>query len=120
MELLQYWKIIRKNLWLILLILVVGLAATYIYTVNQPAEYESSALLLLNASKSNAMVPPGQDGVAETLADSYTQILRSQSFGTQVVKQLPFGMPADRVQRIIVTKLIPNTLFFQISARMST
>lgn len=120
MELLQYWKVIQKNLWLILLILVVGMAAMYIYTTNQPAEYESSALLLLNASRSNAMLPPGQDGVPETLADSYTQILRSQSFGEDVVKQLPFSVPADRVRRVISTKLVPNTLFFQINARMST
>ncbi len=118
MELLQYWKVIRKSLWIIFLIVALGVGATGLLTLNQPRQYESSATLLLNPSMPGALVPYYQAQLATNLADSYTQLMRTRSFADAVVKELPFPMSADDVGRsLVTTRLRPNTLFYDIAVR---
>ena len=120
MELLQYWKVILKSMWIILALVAVGLAGSVFYTLNQPPEYESSATLLLNPSVPNSLVPFVQTQVAANLADSYTELMHSRSFADSVDKQLSFHISPSDLSLALTTKLVPNTLFYKISARMST
>jgi capsular exopolysaccharide synthesis family protein len=116
----RYWKVIQKSLWLIIAFTLAGGCYAAYNTLNQPAEYESSAKLLLNPSVPNSMVPYIQTQIAATLADSYTELFHTRSFGELVAKELPFTMAPEAIGGAITTKLTPNTLFFQISARMGT
>jgi capsular exopolysaccharide synthesis family protein len=120
MELLQYWKVIQKSLWSVLLIVAVGLSSTAYYTLSQPTMYVSSATLLLNPSVPSSLVPYVQTQVAANLAESYTQLMRTRSFGESVVKELPFPMEPEDVGRAVTTRLEPNTLFYRISGTMLT
>jgi succinoglycan biosynthesis transport protein ExoP len=120
MELLHYWKIIRKSLWLIVLLMVVALAATWFYSSNQPTHYESSSILLLNPSVPNSLIPQYQTQAAAGLADSYTALMSTRAFGDSVVKDLPFEMSSEQVSQAITAKLTSNTLFFTISAQMDS
>ena len=125
MPLLRYWKVIQKSLWIIIIIALVGGGYAAYNTLNQPPEYESSSKLLLNPSIPNSMVPYVQTQMAANLADSYSELLRTRTFGELVAgelvaKKLPFTMQPEAVGGAITTKLTPNTLFFQISARMDT
>src|SRR5438128_12675512 len=119
MELLQYWRLLRKRFWVIVLLVVVGVGSTAYYTLQQAPEYESTATLLLNPSVPSALVPYVQNEVASNLADSYAELMRSQSFGDSVAKELKFPMSAADVVNAITTRLVPNTLFFKVSARTS-
>ncbi len=118
MELLRYWKVIQKSLWIVLLVIAIGLTSTAAYTLTRPTEYESNATLLLNPSVPSSLVPYVQTQVAANLADSYTQLMRTRSFGEAVVKELPFQLPAGRVAGAITTRLEPNTLFYRITVRL--
>lgn len=120
MELMQYWKVIRKSLWIVLLIVAVGLSGTTAYTLTRPVEYESSATLLLNPAVPSALVPYVQTQVAANIADSYTQLMRTRSFAEAVQKELPFPISTEQVGRALTTRLRPNTLFYDITARMDT
>ncbi|HMA33566.1 MAG TPA: polysaccharide biosynthesis tyrosine autokinase [Chloroflexia bacterium] len=120
MELLQYWRVIKKRLWLILLLGVIGAAATAYSSLREPAQYESTATLLLNPAVPSALVPYVQSQVASNLADSYTELMHSQSFADQVVKELHFSIGKETVAAAITGRLVPNTLFYKISARAST
>src|SRR4051812_43800131 len=117
MELLQYWRLLRKRLWVVVLLVVIGVGSTAYYTLQQAPEYESTSTLLLNPSVPSALVPYVQKEVASNLADSYAELMRSQSFGESVAKELKFPMSASQVVRAISTKLVANTLFFKVSAR---
>jgi non-specific protein-tyrosine kinase len=120
MELLQYWKVIQKSVWIIVLIALVGVVATAGYTVSRPTQYQSTTTLLLNPAVPSALVPYVQTQVAANLAESYTQYMRTRQFGEAVVKELPFPMSPDDVGRAISTLLQPNTLFYKITATMPT
>src|SRR5438874_1775180 len=121
MQSLQLWKAIRKNLWVIALVVLAGLASTIYYTLSVPARYESSAVLLLNPTLPGTYVPYVQTTeVAARLADNYSQYLRTRSFGEAVVKKLPFSMAPEDVASVISTQLEPNTLFYKITGTMPT
>ncbi|MGA7732694.1 MAG: polysaccharide biosynthesis tyrosine autokinase [Chloroflexia bacterium] len=120
MELLQYWRVIRKSLWLILLVVALGLSGATYYTLNQSTRYESSTTLLLNPAVPSALVPYVQAQVAANLADSYSELMRTRFFGESVVKELPFPMSAESVGGAIGTELEPNTLFYRITVTMDT
>lgn len=120
MELLQYWKVIQKSLWIIILISLVGLIATAGYTLSRPTQYQSTTTLLLNPAVPSALVPYVQTQVAANLADSYTQYMHTRQFGEAVAKELPFPMSPDEVGRAISTQLQANTLFYKITATMPT
>ncbi|MFL5732507.1 MAG: Wzz/FepE/Etk N-terminal domain-containing protein, partial [Chloroflexia bacterium] len=92
MELLHYWKVIQKSLWLVILIMVVVVGAAILLSLNEKPKYESSTQLLLNPTAGQKYAPTDNQLGAETLADSYTELLSSQSFGESVVKELPFSM----------------------------
>src|SRR5690349_8747704 len=116
MELLQYWRLLRKRIWVVVLLVIVGMGSTAYYTLDQPPEYESTATLLLNPSVPSTLVPYVQSELAPNLADSYAELMRSQSFGQSVAKELPFPMSASQVVGAITTRLVPNTFFFKVSA----
>jgi succinoglycan biosynthesis transport protein ExoP len=118
MELLQYWQLLRKRIWVIMLLIVLGTGSMAFYTLQQPSEYVSTATLLLNPSVPSALVPYVQNQVASNLADSYAELMRSQSFGESVTQQLKFPLSAAAVGSAVSTRLVPNTLFFQVSARL--
>jgi non-specific protein-tyrosine kinase len=120
MELLQYWKIIQKSWWILLLSVLLGLGASTYLTLNEPSKYESTATLLLNPSMPSSLVPYVRTEAAASLADSYTELMRTRSFAESVVAQLPFPISAGRVAEAINTRLVPNTLFYKISAQMET
>jgi len=117
MELLQYWRIIRKRWWMVVLVLVLGVASTAVYTLQQPPEYQTTATLLLNPAVPSSLVPFVQTQVASGLADSYTQLIRTRSFADTVLKEGAFSMSPDDFGRSVSTRLEPNTLFYKITAR---
>jgi capsular polysaccharide biosynthesis protein len=117
MELLHYWRIVRKRWWIVLLvvILVVGAAATY--TLQRPTEYQSTSTLLLNPAVPSSLVPYVQAQVASNLSDSYTELMRTDSFAASVAKELKNTMSPESIAAAIQTRLVPNTLFFKITAQ---
>src|SRR5690349_7230470 len=120
MELLHYWKILKKSLWLVILIVVAVVGLAVVLSLNEKPKYESSTQLLLNPTAGQKYAPTDNQLGAETLADSYTELLRSQSFGESVVKALAFTMRADSVAKAINTKLAVNTYFYKITADMES
>jgi capsular polysaccharide biosynthesis protein len=81
MELHEYWRIIKRSLWLILLIPIVTSFVAYYYShkTMRPV-YQSTATLLTTASASS------QSGLAET---TLAAILTSQTFDQAVVAEFP-------------------------------
>src|SRR5437667_4860643 len=103
MELLQYWRVVQKNLWLIVLLAIVGTGSAAFYTLQQSIIYQSTATLLLNPSVPSSLVPYVQKEVSTSLANSYAEAMRSQSFAASVVKALPLPLSSKQVTNSITT-----------------
>src|SRR5947208_9515545 len=73
-------KAISKNLWIVALVVLLGLAAATFYTLSRPPQYQSTATLLLNPSLPSASAPYPQTEMAANLADIYTGYIGSPAF----------------------------------------
>jgi succinoglycan biosynthesis transport protein ExoP len=120
LELMQYWKVIQKNLWLIILIAVLGTGAVTYLSLKEPPQYQSNATLLLNPSAQTDLAPQTKTKMAADLAVSYSELMRTRSFADAVIKDLPFALAARKLNTAISTKLTANTLFYQITGVMDT
>ena len=57
MELRQYLKILRKYLWMILLVCAIGAGSSFYYSSSQPPIYKSTTTLALNLSAPGMVIP---------------------------------------------------------------
>ncbi|MFN2227935.1 MAG: Wzz/FepE/Etk N-terminal domain-containing protein, partial [Anaerolineae bacterium] len=80
MELLQYWKIIRKRLWLIALLAIVAGTAAFYVARQEVLKYTTSTTLFLNPVSQSALLPYQTTASAESLANTYAQLMKTRSF----------------------------------------
>jgi len=116
MELLEYWKIIRKRLWLIVLLMAVSAASATYYSLQQVPLYQTTTTLFLNPAYPSPLLPYYVARSAETLASTYAEFTRTQSFGQLVAQAMEDGTTVDEVLGAISTRYVPDTQFFKISA----
>jgi succinoglycan biosynthesis transport protein ExoP len=116
MELFQYWRIIRKHLWLILLLpLVAGASAVY-YGLQQVPLYSSTTTLFLNPAASSPLLPYDTSGSVKSLANTYVEFVRTRKFAGLVGQELRTPLSEGEIMRALSTQLVPDTQFFRISA----
>ena len=120
MELVQYWRVVQKRLWLIALLMLAGGVFSGLAGWREQPEYQSTALLVLNPAVPAGYVYLVQNQVASSLADSYTALMHSQSFGEQVATELNHAFTAGEVVGGISTQLKANTLFFNVTGRSNS
>jgi non-specific protein-tyrosine kinase len=79
MELRQYWELLRKWLWLILLTTVIAAVAAYFFSSRQTPVYRASTRLLVSQSVSNSASLQYADILAaERLSSTYAQMLTAR------------------------------------------
>ena len=79
MELRQYWELLRKWLWLILLTTVIAALAAYFFSSRQTPIYRASTRLLVSQSVSNSASLQYADILAaERLSSTYAQMLTAR------------------------------------------
>lgn len=78
MELLEYWKIVRKRLWLLLLLALIGGGSAFYYTEQRVPQYRSTTTLFLNPAADNPLLPFAIESRnrVETLANTYAGLQR--------------------------------------------
>ena len=79
MELRQYWELLRKWLWLILLTTIIAALAAYFFSSRQTPIYRASTRLLVSQSVSNSASLQYADILAaERLSSTYAQMLTAR------------------------------------------
>jgi capsular exopolysaccharide synthesis family protein len=118
LELVTYWKIVRKRLWLILLLMIVGGAGTGYYVSQQPPRYSSSTTLYLNPAVASSYLYYAYDGL-QSLASTYSEFMRTRSFASRVSEELNGTIGEGQVLGAISTQYVESTQFFRITATTS-
>jgi succinoglycan biosynthesis transport protein ExoP len=116
MELLEYWRIIRKRLWLMALLVVVAAAGAAYYVQQQVPLYTTSTKLFLNPVSPSPLLPYQTAASAQSLANTYVEFMRTRSFAGLVADELEFDVSAGEVLGSISSELVAETQFFQIRA----
>jgi capsular exopolysaccharide synthesis family protein len=116
LELVTYWKIIRKRLWLILLLMVIGGAGTGYYASQTPPRYTTSTTLYLNPAIANMSYSYSAIDSLQSLASTYSEFMRTRAFADRVAAELQGAVSSGQVLGSLSTQYVENTQFFRISA----
>src|SRR5713226_6753380 len=123
MELIVNLQALLRRWWLFLVLGALGLSIAYAVSMVAPKKYESAVTLQLNPAARGALLAYGSEaggaGTIATLAASYTEVLRSRSFGELVVRQLNLAVPPEAIATAINARLIPNTNILRLSVSWS-
>jgi len=122
METKEFWQIIWKNIWLIIIILVLFVAAAIIMTVRKPAVYQSSAAVEINRVQTlkQSQAPYFQYDnyysvqVAGTLAGNMVEWLASPSMVERIYQKAGYSLPPqaslkDLAKIFTATKKLSNS-----------
>jgi capsular exopolysaccharide synthesis family protein len=121
MELLQYWTIVRKRLWLIILFVVVAAIGAGYYVLSQPLQYRTSTTLAISPAALNSAVTYQVENQLIPLANTYTEFMKTRSFAQLVAEQLqkqnlPLQPTEEEILAAIITQYVQNTQLFRITA----
>ncbi len=115
-EILEYWRIGRKYLWLFVLMAGLSMVTTGFYTRSQPLRYSSTTTLFLNPAAMNPLLPFQSTKTVASMANTYAEFMRTHSFASLVVKQAGVPLSEGDVLNGITTILVGDTQFFRITA----
>lgn len=116
MELLEYWKVVRKRLWLIFLLMIsAGFTAAYV-SEHQVPMYEATTTLFIDPSVSNRTSPAQLTLSADSLANTYSEFMKTRSFTEFVAAEMETPISESEIRRALSRKYTPGTQFFHIQA----
>ena len=118
MELLAYWKIIRKRLWLIILLMLLGGSGAAYYAMQIPPRYSSTTTLYLNPAAATSITDYQVDGL-QALAATYAEFLKTSSFAKDVAQELGGTVSEGAIIGSLSTQYVSQTQFFRITATSS-
>lgn len=116
MELLEYWYIIRKRLWIIVLLAIVGTGSAFFFSQRQEPQYRTTTTLYLNPAAPSALLQPVSGRSAESLAKTYSEFMRTQSFAQLMAQEMDSPPSTDAILQAISTQYVADTQFFKITA----
>lgn len=121
MELIGYWKVLRKRWWLIFLLVVFGGGAAFYQTSQQVPLYSATTTLFINPTQVSPLLPDEYVAFAtnrqiEFLASTYTRLIETRSFVELVSEQLDGTATPGEVGGALSSSYVLDTQFFTISA----
>lgn len=122
MELKNYWRAVKKRLWLILFCVIAATATTAYYTFDRyTPQYMASSKLVINHTFSNDSGVETMDiGAMNTnirLIETYKEIIRSSAIMEKVVEKYPeLRATSDELIRAVNVYSVNNTQIMMISA----
>ncbi|MCC6457201.1 MAG: polysaccharide biosynthesis tyrosine autokinase [Caldilineaceae bacterium] len=121
MELLHYWNLIRKRIWLIIGLVCMAMVAASYYVLNQDPQYRTSTTLLINPATLDSTVSYQMSDGLVPLANTYMEFMQSRSFASAVAKELeaqalPVEPKEDEIIGAIVAQYVDDTQLFRIAA----
>ncbi len=116
MEIIGYWKIIRKRLWLVVLLLLIGAASAVYYNRQVVPQYSTTTTLFLNPGVSSPLLPYNvMTRSVQSLANTYIEFMRTRSFTRMVADEAGLAIPHGVIAGSLSTQYVPDTQFFRIT-----
>lgn len=115
MELIQYYRIFRRWIWLIILVAFIGGSLSFITRVTQPSVYQTQTTISIGNYLDSPNPNSQEIRTGIDLALTYAEIVRTYDVLNAVVSilDLPFGV--ERLNELVDTRIIAGTSLLQIS-----
>lgn len=109
MELLDYIRVFRKWLWLIVLIAVISGVGGYLVRQSQAPVYEAQVMLTVGGYIEAPNPSSGEIRTGVELAQTYAVLVKTYDVLQAAVDAGDFPLTPDQVRRMISTTVVPNT-----------
>jgi capsular polysaccharide biosynthesis protein len=116
MELRQYLKVLKKWLWLIILVALVAGGASYYATSQMPKLYQSVAKVMVGESYQKADATLGDVATGAGLADTYIQLIETSAVLRAVKEKLGLPNSIGELRAQVSGNAIPRTQFLEVRA----
>lgn len=118
-ELLEYWRVIRKRLWFIVLLMLISAGVAAYVGYQQEPQYRATATLFINPVEASPVLPlpyyQTREPV-ESLANTYTELLRTHSFAQLVGENIDQPLSESEILNALSARYVPDTQFFRVTA----
>jgi capsular exopolysaccharide synthesis family protein len=114
MELIQYIRLFRRWLWLLILAGFVGVSVSFINASRQPLQYETRSLVAIGAYFQSPNPSSGAINIGEQLTSTYAQLIRTQDVLEGALDSIDNPIGPDQLGSLIWTNSIPETSFLEI------
>ena len=108
MELRQYFALLRKWLWLVILAAVLAGGSAYVVSDRRPSTYQATTVLLINQASTTT-----QDASAllagERLARTYAQLMTKRPVMDEVISNLNLPISAEALAKKVTVSLVRDT-----------
>lgn len=116
MELLGYWKIVRKRLWLIILFVLMAGGWAYYSNQQQVPRYSTTTTLFLNPGVASPLLPYQATNTVQSLANTYVEFMRTRTFAQLVAEATGMALSQGEILGALSTQYVADTQFFRITA----
>lgn len=121
MELLHYWNIIRKRVWLIGVIGCFALIGATYYVLHQDPQFRTSTALIVSPATLDSTISYQMPDGLLSLTNTYAEFMQTHSFAQSVAQQLqgqnlPFLPSLDEILGAISARYIDGTQLLRITA----
>ena len=117
MELVEYVRIIRKWLWLIIATAFVGGGISFILASQQVPYYEANATLSIGLYIQDPNPTTNQIYIGQNLVATYQQLLGTHDLLQGVIDTLKLPITTDQLKSLFTSDVVPNTSLLVIHAR---
>lgn len=115
MELIQYIRLIRRWLWLLILAGFVGGSIAFINQIRQPLTYSAQTLISIGGFMQSPNPSGSTIGISMELTETYAQIVRTHDVLEATVNALGNPVSADQLNGMLYTYILPDTALMQLS-----
>lgn len=109
MELRQYFLIIRRWLWLIVLCTLLGAVSAYLVSSRMTPVYSASTTLLVYQAPSSGSSEYSDILTSERLARTYSKMLKGQAVMEEVISKLGLKETAEELKERVSVELVRDT-----------
>jgi len=115
MEFTQYIRLIRRWLWLIVVMAFIGGSLTFIVNSGQPALYEAQTILAIGRFIEARNPEQADIRVGFDLAQTYAQLVRTHDVLQSTNDRLDLGLEVEEIEDLIETRILEGTSLLVIS-----
>lgn len=115
-SILEYWRVVRKRLWLVLILALGGSFASGYISLQAAPQYRSATTLFLNPAAANPLLPFQSTKTVQSVANTYIEFMRTRSFAGLVAEQSGLAMTPESILDALSTQYVADTQFFRIIA----
>lgn len=109
MELLEYYRLFRRWLWLIFVAAFIAGSVSFVSASSATPIYRSSATLAIGTFITSPNPQTGEIRLGQDLAQTYAQLLRTYEVMEATVSALNLPMSPGALRGMISTRIVPNT-----------